>query len=107
MMLTIDEAEREFVAEAQQKVEDHLDGYGDLMYQKCRIAKATMFGSSLHSWVRKLRHLQAPKMAVSFRAIQGATSLRYWRSNAVISQRPLVPDSDEGQRRQERLNDII
>jgi GTP 3',8-cyclase len=75
------------------------------MYQKCYIAKDMMFGSPLHSWARKLQYLQAPKTAVSLRAIQGATSLGYWKPNAVIPQRPLIPDSDDGQRRQERLND--
>src|SRR5271155_9213 len=80
------------------------------MYQKGHIAKDTMWSMSCspwHSWARKLRYLQAPKTAVSLREIQGATSLGYWRSNAVISQRPLVPDSDDGQRRQEKLNDDI
>src|SRR3984957_588000 len=105
MMLTIDETKRGFVSEAQQKLEDHLDEHGISCIRSAIITKDTMFSSPLHSWARKLRSLQAPKTAVSLQAIQGPTSLGYWRSNAVASQRPLVPDSDDGQRRQERLND--
>jgi cyclic pyranopterin phosphate synthase len=64
-----------------------------------------MFGRPSHSWARKVRYPQAPKTAISIPAIQSATSPGYWRSNAVISQRPLVPDSDDGRRRQKKLND--
>jgi hypothetical protein len=77
------------------------------MYQKCHVVKIRCSVAHCILGQETLRYLQAPKTAVSLRAIQSATSLGYWRSNAVISQRQLVPGSDDGQRRQERFNDDI